>query len=214
MEKKTFKHVFVLCSGRTGSVSLIEACRLIDNYTSGHETRSRELGDSRLNYPSEHIEADNRLVWFLGELENRYGKDAFYVHLTRDEKKTAESYFKRIHIRNSAVRAFAEGVYLTPLEKFSKEEKKQVCLDYVQTVNKNIRLFLKDKPHKMEIRLADFDKDFPVFWKMIGAKGDFEVAIKALGQKHNASGKAKIKMGIRYKIKLFLLRLMDRLHLK
>jgi hypothetical protein len=180
------------------------------NYTSGHETLAREPGESRFDYPEGHIEADNRLAWFLGKLQDKFGDDAFYVHLKRDEQKTAESYLKRIHIRNSVVHAFAEGVYLTPLEKMNQDEKRQVCLDYVRTVNQNIFVFLDGKPHKMEMNLENMVNDFREFWHRIGAEGNLEEALVVLNKKHNASKKGKIRPTFRYRSKLFLLRLKNK----
>ena len=66
-------NVFILCTGRCGSMSISRACKELDNYTSGHETRITKLGDERINFPENHIEADNRLAWFLGRLDEKYG---------------------------------------------------------------------------------------------------------------------------------------------
>lgn len=54
-------NVFVLNSGRCGSTTFIAACRHITNYSSGHESRATLIGEERLAYPTQHIEADNRL---------------------------------------------------------------------------------------------------------------------------------------------------------
>ena len=52
--KVKFKNIFVLCTGRCGSVTFSKACKHITNYTSGHETRIKKL-DDRLDFPSFHI---------------------------------------------------------------------------------------------------------------------------------------------------------------
>ena len=57
----------------------------------GHETRSA-LVEGRLDYPDNHIEADNRLAWFLGSLYDRFGDESMYVHLTRDRNAVVASY--------------------------------------------------------------------------------------------------------------------------
>jgi len=69
-----FRHVFVLCTGRCGSVSFAKACGHFTNYTAGHDT-NRQPGPARLDYSARHIEIDNRLAWFLGGLDERYGDD-------------------------------------------------------------------------------------------------------------------------------------------
>src|SRR5664279_6422416 len=84
-------NVFVLTTGRAGSESFIAACKHLTNYTAGHESQVSRLGPDRIQYPDRHIEADNRLAWFLGRLEERYGDEAFYVHLVRDRAATAAS---------------------------------------------------------------------------------------------------------------------------
>jgi hypothetical protein len=62
-------NVFVLTTGRSGSLTFAEACRRITNYTTGHETRVGRVGPERLAYPDRHIEVDHRLAWFLGRMD-------------------------------------------------------------------------------------------------------------------------------------------------
>ena len=76
-----FSNVFVLCTGRCGSTTFVQACQHIENYTASHESKISLLGDQRLEYSQNHIEVDNRLSWFLGSLDKKYGDNAFYVHL-------------------------------------------------------------------------------------------------------------------------------------
>ncbi|MEJ1383421.1 MAG: hypothetical protein RPV21_03475, partial [Candidatus Sedimenticola sp. (ex Thyasira tokunagai)] len=66
-------NIFILNTGRCGSTTFIEACRHITNYSAAHESRIQLIGDRRLAYPQNHIEADNRLSWLLGRLEHTYG---------------------------------------------------------------------------------------------------------------------------------------------
>jgi len=88
-------NVFVLCTGRCGSMTFSEACKHIKNYTSSHESKNHLFGKERLNYPNNHIEVDNRLSWFLGSMDKKYGNDAYYVHLKRDTLNVAKSYLER-----------------------------------------------------------------------------------------------------------------------
>lgn len=180
-------NIFILCTGRCGSTSFIEACKHIDNFTSGHETRIRMIGKERLNYPENHIEADPRLAFFLGQLEKKYGKTAFYVHLIRDKKATVNSLNKRWNIRYTIVKAYLEGIILTPEESVDDKFKYQVCEDYYDMVNDNIEVFLENKPHKMTIHLEKIKTDFLDFWNMINAKGNWEKAIEEWTHAHNAS---------------------------
>jgi hypothetical protein len=63
----------------------------------------------------------------------------------------------------------------------------EVARDYCDTVDANIRLFLRDKKNCMEFRLEDAPGRFPEFWKRIGAEGDFDAALAEFGVHHNAA---------------------------
>ena len=181
----TKMNVFVLCTGRTGSVAFIEACQSITNFSATHESRMGMIGDARLKFPGNHIEADNRLSWFLGRMDTRYGKDAYYVHLQRDLNKTADSFAKRTG--KGIMRAFADGILLpNPLVE-NPDEAWQVAYDLCQTVDQNIRHFLKDKPNKMEVHLENIVEDFENFWVWIEAEGDLEQAKRSLNTRKNTS---------------------------
>lgn len=178
-----YRNVFILCTGRCGSESFIRACRHIENYTSGHETRVHLLGANRIDYPSEHIEADNRLSWFLGRLDSGfYASDTFFVHLKRNEAQVAQSFSGRSWYQGSITRAYRCGILM-----LNKDPEADVCLDFVQTVNENIRMFLRDKPHKMSFHLEEARSDFEVFWRCIGARGRFDRAIKEFDKKSNTN---------------------------
>jgi hypothetical protein len=154
----------------------------MSNYTAGHESRATLLGDARLAYPANHIEADNRLSWLLGRLDEKFGPDAFYVHLTRDEHLTASSYDKRWHSRFGIMPAYREAILSG-----TEADSLAICADYVATANANIRSFLKDKPLKMDFRLEESHQLWPVFWERVGAEGDFEGSLAEWTLKHNAA---------------------------
>ena len=64
-------NIFILNTGRCGSTTFIKACEHIKNYTCAHESLLTEIGAQRFNYPQDHIEADNRLSWLLGRLDEK-----------------------------------------------------------------------------------------------------------------------------------------------
>ena len=181
--------VLILGTGRTGSQSFIKACKHIRNFSSAHESKVNGLGDDRFSFPDQHIEADCRLVFHLGEMEKYFGKDTYYVHLKRDKEEIARSYAKRYRNEVSIVRAFAEGIKNTPLVYLTEEERLQNARDYVSCVHHNLAYYFKDKPHVMEIDLADIKSGFKTFWDWIGAEGDLEKALATFDVKHNASPK-------------------------
>lgn len=176
-------NVFILNAGRSGSTTFNKACQHITNYTSAHESRAHVLGSTRLDYPQNHIEADNRLSWFLGRLDKQYGNDALYVHLTRNVEATAKSHAQRA-FRHGIFLAYRKGILTnTPIEISDMS----VALDYCDTVNSNIELFLKDKTNVMTFQLENAAHDFQLFWELIGAEGDREAALAEFERKHNAT---------------------------
>jgi len=176
-------NVFILNTGRCGSTTFIKACEHITNFTAGHETRCRLVGEDRLAFAPNHIEADNRLSWILGRLDRRFGNHAYYVHLHRSEKATAKSFVNRFH--SGIMRSYTRGVLMTPESRYSQME---IAHDYCQTIASNIELFLKDKTHTMSFSLENAEENFRQFWQWIAAEGDLEAALSEWRTSHNATG--------------------------
>lgn len=175
-------NVFVLSTGRCGSLTFKKACEHITNYTVGHESRANIVGPGRLDYPPDHIEIDNRLSWFLGRLDREYGRDAFYVHLVRDEVEVAKSFVGRF-FEGGIIKAYTFGIYAPPLFTLDDEMIMEYCLDYVRTVNANIAMFLEDKD-MVQVNLERIRRDFTYFWLDI-AQGDLNAALAEWDVKHN-----------------------------
>lgn len=198
-------NVFVLCTGRCGSTTFIRACKHITNYSAEHESRSHLLGSDRFAYPDDHIEADNRLAWFLGRLDDAYGDNAIYVHLVREEIDTARSFLGRWH---SGIIAAYWSAILMGIS--GSENRMEVCRDYCHTVNTNIGFFLKDKSRKMTFSLENAAGDFARFWELIGANGDFQAAVREWEVTSNGSeqwARRAVVVRIAYKCKRIVARL-------
>lgn len=178
-------NVFVLCTGRCGSVTFIKSAEHIENYSAGHETRSYETGSARFAYPQDHIEADNRLSWFLGRLDAAFGDNAFYVHLVRDREATARSFLNRYD--RGIIAAYCKDILMGAERKNKAATPFDKCLDYYDTVNANIAHFLRDKSRKLEFRTEGAKARLGDFWDFIGADGDFEAALAEWDRHHNAS---------------------------
>lgn len=175
-------NVFILNTGRCGSMTFVAACRHITNFSTGHETRVQLLGADRLAYPPNHIEADNRLSWLLGRLEDAYGDNAYYVHLTRDRAQVAASFARRADF--GIMKAYREGILMHEDMGMAAEA---IAHDYIDTVETNIAYFLKDKRNVMAFRLENAQEDFRCFWHWIGAVGELEKALAEWQTRHNAS---------------------------
>lgn len=176
-------NVFVLNTGRCGSMTFVAACRHITNYSAGHETRVQLLGSERLAYPKNHIEADNRLSWLLGRLDVTYGDDACYVHLGREREAVVASFARRAEF--GIMKAYREGILLH--EGNDGVSAQEMAQDYIETVEANITQFLANKSRTMRFNLESAKQDFRAFWDLIGARGDLELALDEWDVRHNAS---------------------------
>jgi len=175
-------NVFILNTGRCGSSTFIKACKHITNFSAAHESLATKLGEKRFAYSDNHIEADNRLSWFLGRLDEKYGNDAFYVHLTRTNSEVISSFNKRENF--GIMKAYKEGILLGGEESQSANN---IAEDYINTIESNIHLFLKDKSNKMIFNLASASKDFKTFWQFISAEGDLNSALAEWKISYNKS---------------------------
>ena len=199
------KYIFALSPGRAGSTTFAEACAHFSNFTSAHESRNARIGNVRFDYPENHIEADNRLTWHLGQMATRFdGQDAFYVHLRRDPEKIAQSYLNRweqIKFSGAILPAFANGIIMRE-SLWPAERRIDVCRFYVETVIANTEEFLKTRSH-MDVSLEDDGASFESFMDRIGAQGDLAAALSAWKTPANTHGhsleKAKKPLSLRVK---------------
>jgi hypothetical protein len=182
-----YDNVFVLSPGRSGSKSFVEACKHLSNYSASHESRGGKIGEERFAYPQFHIEADNRLCWFLGPLNERFNdKKVLYVHLKRDYEATVDSFLHRLRnstYRSSIINAFSHGVLMKPGD-WTPEEVEVVRL-YVSTIHSNIDLFLSSR-NSITVELGDGGRSFDLFLDEISAEGDLTLTRDTWQQIHNA----------------------------
>jgi hypothetical protein len=189
-------NIFVLCTGRCGSKSFVQACKHITNYSAGHETRARFVGAEKFDYPENHIEADNRLSWHLGRLEEIYGDDALYIHLHRERSKVIASYAQRWAPVGGMMPAYRNGIL-----RAGAHSRSATAEDFVDTVEANITSFLRDKTMTMTVALEDATEWFPRFWHRIGAEGDLNGALAEWSHQHNSrrerTGLRKLKQKLK-----------------
>jgi hypothetical protein len=182
-----FKNIFVLSPGRSGSKTFVEAASYLTNYSAAHESLSSRLGDERFAYPENHIEADNRLTWFTGELAKRFTSDVLYINLIRDFDATVDSFHHRLQnssYRASIMTAFGHGIVMKPGD-WRKDQERELAAFYVQTVQSNIEHFLKDREHRV-VHLEDGGASFDEFLQFIGAEGDLAKVRSTWLEVHNA----------------------------
>lgn len=176
-------NVFILCAGRSASTALAQALQPVSNYTVAHESRCGLLSDDKLDYPKNHIEIDNRLIWFVDLLDRKYGEEAKYVYLYRDLDKIAKSYLERWHLKVSIVHAFGHGILMK--EKIPYSERLEVCRDYASVVDRKIRCFLSDKADSLIINSECLESDLGKLFDFVGASGSLKDCEDILAQPHN-----------------------------
>src|SRR5205085_1979430 len=106
------------------------------------------------------------LAFYLGRIDERFGDEAFYVHLTRDP--AAESWAKRFVI-SPMMSSYRRGMIGS--EAVSRRD---AAREMVETATANIRHFLKDKTRVVRVRIEHAEEDFPGFWDLVGAEGSLE----------------------------------------
>jgi hypothetical protein len=180
-------NIFVLGTGRCGTTTFMRACRHVTNFTAEHESRINLVGAARLAYPDNHIEADNRLSWFLGRLDAAYGDRATYVHMMRNEDEVVRSYMKRYKSERSIVYGYRTTIIPNPAPETAASD---LVRDFCRTVNANVAQFLADKSRKITVHLETAEQDFAACWDMAGFEGDREAALREWRVPYNASREA------------------------
>lgn len=183
--------VFVLTTGRAASQTVARAAEHIDGMTAAHESRRGRIED-RLDYPDNHVEVDNRLVWFLGSLDRLYDDEhTFYVVLRRDPDAVAASYVRRWHITVSIVRAFYNGILMARDRKPSPRERERAARLFVRTVEDNVDHFLRKRDNYCVMHTDSLEADFFRFLERAGLDGDREAMRRELTTVHNPSKRRK-----------------------
>ncbi len=165
-------NVFVLCTGRCGSMTISRAFELATNFTSGHETQAGTFYS--LEYPGQHIEADNRLSWMLGALGARY-PEALYIWLIRRREEMAASFAERNDYPGASIKGFGAGI-LELGDRFH-EERYETALRMWDIANANIAEFLGAE-HRLHRKVwtHELAYEFPSLWEWLGCEGDLKQA--------------------------------------
>lgn len=173
--------IFVLCTGRCGSMTFAETCKHIKNYSSAHEP---PISRTYIDYPDNHIVVDNKLIWLAPTLLKKY-PCTYWVHLRRSREHVFKSYST-----NKGYHTIISFMQLVPFFR------KQAALDnwefsvnyYLTVVQDQIENFLKGIPSKRKSTVdIEFASTFKNFWEDINAEGNLEEALVTFSQKHNSS---------------------------
>jgi len=173
--------VFVVGTGRCGTVTFSKACAHITNFSSGHETYSRSFFEFKnLSIPDNRIEVDPHFAHVLPLALEKY-PDAKWVHLIRARKPCVESI-----ARTTGIKHYAKFASMNESVKIE-----HVADTFYSVVNANIEMWLK-KTNSMTMHLEKLSEEWPAFWDFITAKGSIKDSIKEFETRYNNS---KIKYG-------------------
>lgn len=172
--------IFVIGTGRCGTVTFSKACQHITNYTSGHETTTHGKLGNDFDFPDNHIEIDPRLSYFLPLLIQKY-PSALYVHLQRE--------------RESCIKSLSKRGSLTWFSQFhlgsKPDDMKKIAEIYydntVDLINTYYYIFRTLKQKFITIELNSITYDYIFFWDVIQAEGNKEKALSELKIKYNKS---------------------------
>lgn len=178
--------VFVLGTGRCGSVTVSEACKHITNYTTGHEQVFQKT-DKR-HWPDQHIASEPSMWPFAAALRTWF-PDVIIVHLIRlDRAEFIQSY------RSLRTSGPLYAVIQPPLpiidvwsschlgHPVNEEERRDRIGMFYDAVNATIRAATPD----VTVRLEHAREDWPAFWGRIGAEGDYQASLNEWSVRHNA----------------------------
>lgn len=168
--------VFVVGTGRCGTVSFREACRYIENYTSGHETISHEL-----EYPDQYIEVNPHFHARLHTLIYKY-PDALWVHLIRRYDVCVES-----------LAAMDDGQVMLSLGRmypsiYPAHDALEIASLFYHDINLRINRSLcsmVSPDRRMAIHLETVKHQWKTFWDWIHAEGDYQASLASWDTPHN-----------------------------
>lgn len=143
-------NIFIISPGRTATTHLASVFDGVSGFTSLHESRVEHLDlKERLSFPINHIEADNRLIWFLQFLEDIYAETSCLVIVKRDTKKIVDSYSKR-WFKTNILRAWTQGIHMLDIDVHST----QAVESYVDFCYKSLSLSIPKWKYIIEIDIS------------------------------------------------------------
>ena len=193
--------VFVVGTGRCGSVTFCIACGHITNYTVDHE-RVFTLRD-KLDWPDQHIAVEPSMWPLVPLLRERY-PDLVLVHLIRTDRAAfCASYRELTSPPFIGAAAYRIPKEMRPPERANwegappvidvwsaccvghpanEEERWERIGLYYDAVNTAIAEFRPD----VTVQLETPGPGWRQFWERIDARGDFKASLREWDTKHNS----------------------------
>jgi len=173
--------VFVTGTGRCGSVSFRAACKHIVNYDCGHESNC-----GLLEYPDNWIEVNPHLRCCIVHVARKY-PDSIWVHLVRSPQACIDSLAR---LDDGAImRAYA---MLYPSVMPANNPADYAYRYYwaeIDSINAQLKVA---GVRYLEMHLEKIKEEWPTFWELISAKGNYKASIDSWDIKRNTSEERKL----------------------
>lgn len=167
-------NIFVVGTGRCGTVTFSKAAAHCTNYSVGHETKAGRVAD--WHYPDNHIEVSSQLVIAIPLLRKRY-PDAQWIHLVREREACSRSLARMTHV----MRAFSWVWFQQPAP--SLPAAGEVVYDLVNGLCEDM---LGESWDYYRLQLERVHDDWRVCWDFMECEGDYEKSLAEWNTRHNA----------------------------
>ena len=183
-------NIFIISPGRTATTHLARVFEGVSGFTSLHESRVEYLGlEERVSYPRNHIEADNRLIWYLRFLERKYADRSCLVIVKRDRGKIVDSYAKRWY-KTNILRAWTQGIHMLDIGVHSTS----AVESYVDYCYESLSMSAPKWKHVIELDIAQPNQGIEKLCELIGAsKMDTEAVVKGFQEGTSNLNKKSLK---------------------
>lgn len=166
--------VFVVGTGRCGTVTFYHACRHITNFTSAHEGKAGSVPP--WEFPDNHIEIGSHLFSQMGPLCLAY-PDAIWIHLVRNREDCTASLASQCAVSMEHHSQIWFHAFRAPPQKVAEA--------YYDMVNTVVPLVF---PLAMRIDVESAVEQWPDFLLSIGAEVDVLASQDEWGKRYNATG--------------------------
>lgn len=169
-------NVFVIGTGRCGTLTFSKASKFFEGFTAAHESKTK---NNNLVYMDNHIESDPHLFWHLPNLIRQYPK-AIYVHLVREKTACVKSLSKRPSLYNYAA--------ISEMTSKAQTDLKKIASKYYDFINGFIEnFFVGRKEIYIKMSLPPTEKEWASLHKALGKPKGFKRSFAVWNKKYNAS---------------------------
>ena len=164
-------NIFVIGSGRCGTLTFSKSISHCTNYTVGHESHAGSV--DRLNYPENHIEVSSHLTLYWPMLRKRYPQCRFVWIQRVDDVRCARSISKLQG--GQIVRDFCNVFHQQPNPVLIEG-----ALDIYDMMNAQ-----GEASGAFRIEMENAKAQWQRCWDFMGCEGDFELSLNEWDTRYN-----------------------------